>query len=165
MDKFISRTHSLSIRLILVRPATVHPLLELSTTTCIAWLPEPILFKACPHWLEVYCSCTYNKDAYPVRRAHELRLSIWIVSALTAGVITSRFWCQNQCYLDILDFHFIVRDGLLGLFHVFYWVFSVLAWLPSSRTCVAGSFASIWALLPIFSFCVIKPEKEKSANS
>ncbi|KAE8333202.1 hypothetical protein BDV39DRAFT_199556 [Aspergillus sergii] len=129
------------------------------------WLPEPILFKACHRWLEVYCSRTYHEDVYPVRIAHELRFSIWIVSALTAVAITSRFCCQNQGYLGIPDFHFIVKDDLLGLSHVFYWIFSAPVWLPSSRTCVAGSFASFCALLPIFSFCVIKPEKEKSANS
>ncbi|KAB8235861.1 hypothetical protein ETB97_003341 [Aspergillus alliaceus] len=41
-------------------------------------------------------------------------------SALTADVITSRFYGKNQDYLGIPDFHFVVRDGFLGLSRVYH---------------------------------------------
>ncbi|KAE8356476.1 Trichodiene oxygenase [Aspergillus coremiiformis] len=43
-----------------------------------------------------------------------------VFAALTADVITSRFYGQNQDYLGISDFHFVVRDGFLGLTRVYH---------------------------------------------
>ncbi|RGP67090.1 cytochrome p450 [Fusarium sporotrichioides] len=40
--------------------------------------------------------------------------------ALTADVITSRFYGKHYNYLDLPDFHFVVRDGFLGLTKVYH---------------------------------------------
>jgi hypothetical protein len=41
-------------------------------------------------------------------------------SALTADVITSRFYGKHYNYLDLPDFHFVVRDGFMGLTKVYH---------------------------------------------
>ncbi|KAI9902293.1 hypothetical protein N3K66_001645 [Trichothecium roseum] len=43
-----------------------------------------------------------------------------IFSALTADVITSRFYGNHYDYLGTDDFHFIVRDGFIGLTYVYH---------------------------------------------
>ncbi|RBR24491.1 uncharacterized protein FIESC28_02687 [Fusarium coffeatum] len=40
--------------------------------------------------------------------------------ALTADVITSRFYGKHYDYLNLPDFHFVVRDGFLGLTKVYH---------------------------------------------
>ncbi|KAB8075740.1 Trichodiene oxygenase [Aspergillus leporis] len=43
-----------------------------------------------------------------------------VFSALTADVISSRFYGQNQDYLSLPNFRFVVRDGFLGLSRVYH---------------------------------------------
>ncbi|KAF1738051.1 Trichodiene oxygenase [Beauveria bassiana] len=43
-----------------------------------------------------------------------------VFCALTADVISSRFYGKHQDYLSIPDFHFVVRDGFLGLTKVYH---------------------------------------------
>lgn len=43
-----------------------------------------------------------------------------IFSALTADVICTRFYGKHHDYLNLPDFHFVVRDGFIGLTKVYH---------------------------------------------
>nr|AAM48844.1 cytochrome P450 [Fusarium boothii]AAM48964.1 cytochrome P450 [Fusarium boothii]AAM48972.1 cytochrome P450 [Fusarium boothii]AAM48988.1 cytochrome P450 [Fusarium boothii] len=71
--------------------------------------------------------------------------------ALTADVITNRFYGKHNDYLSLPDFHFVVRDGFLGLTKVYHLarflpaVVTVLKRLPYS--CIRMIAPSVCDLL------------------
>nr|AVM39104.1 putative cytochrome P450 oxygenase [Trichoderma taxi] len=66
-------------------------------------------------------------------------------SALTADVITARFYGEHKDYLNVPDFHFVVRDGFQGLSSVYH----LGRFLPSIVGALKG--------LPIFIIRMIFP--------